>query len=284
MVILAIALSGGSKNVGTFSPSPTKTPEQQKVDIKQQINQTQKKVEDLKKQVEVEERKKTESQYKGLVSISYISRSSDPKKEYVVIRVNSSATTTIPVTGWTLKSLWSGTTVTIPKATYLYFAGMINSEENIYLSPNDTLNLITGYSPNGASFKTNKCSGYLTQFQTFTPSISRSCPAPRNEDLSSIPKTVNNIACFDYINSMPSCKIQVNPLPGDYYKWSGECKTFIYDKINYPSCVNTHKSDEDFYKNEWYVYLKRNDKIWLDRSEEVVLYDHLGKIVDEIKY
>lgn len=284
IVTLAILLSGGSSNGGGLFSSGPLTPEQKQANIQKQITDTQYKVDELKKQVDAEEAKKTQSIYKDIVEISYINRSTDPNQEYVAIHVAGNATTTIPITGWTIKSLSSGQSFQIPQGTYLFFTGSINTEQNIYLGANDNFYLVTGYSPNGSSFKINKCSGYLTQFQTFVPYIGSQCPAPKNEDLSSIPKTVNNDACFDYIDSMSSCRIQTDPLPPGSTKWGSECTDFIYKKINYPSCVDTHKNDKDFYKNEWRVYLKRSTSVWKNSREDVVLLDQYGKIVDEIKY
>ena len=158
---------------------------------------------------------------------------------------------------------------------------MMNAEDDIVLTGGDILYLVTGVSPNGASFKVNKCSGYLGQFQTFVPYLTANCPLPKNEDLSGIPKLVINDACFDYINSMRSCKIQTKSLP---VNWGSECINFIYNKINYPSCINTHKNDKDFYQREWRVYLKRSERLWKDKRETVVLYDNLGKIVSTLNY
>lgn len=277
--IIAISLFGGANGV-SINNNVTKTPEQQKVDIQNQLNDAERKAEELKKQIAIEEANKNASIYKDIVDLSYVSRSTDAKQEYAQIRVNTTKQP-INVTGWTLKSKSSGATIKIPKGTYIFFAGTPNSEEDIYLNTGDIMYLVTGISPNGASFKVNKCSGYLSQFQTFTPYLSTSCPQPRNEDLSSIPKTVNNDACLDYIDYFSSCRIQTETLPAN---WSYECTSFIYNKINYPSCVNTHKNDKDFYQNEWRVYLKRSERLWKDRREEIILYDSNGKIVDTLVY
>jgi len=280
--IIGIALMGGAKNgqqYGFFSPQP-KTEEQKRIELEQKIRDTQQQVEELKKKVQTEEDKKTQSEYKGIVYLQYVNRSDDPKQEYISIRVNT-GTSTIPVTGWTIKSDSSGNSVTIPKGTYLFFTGMLNAEDNVVLQGGDTLYVNTGISPNGSSFKVNKCSGYLSQFQTFTPSLYTNCPAPRNEDLSSIPKRVINDDCFDYIDSFPTCRIQTESLS---QKWSYECTRFIYDKINYASCVNTHKNDTDFYQKEWRIYLKRSERLWKDRKEKIILYDNSGKIVDTLTY
>lgn len=282
LIIAAIVLFGGVKNVGRTGPlfQNTKTPEDEKADIERKIVSTQREIDNLKQQIQAEEDKKLQSQYKGMVSLSYVNRSTSPAQEYVTIRANNNKDP-ILVTGWTLKSLSTNNQVTIPKATYLFFTGMVNTEDPLYLSSGETLYLVTGISPNGASFKVNKCSGYLGQFQTFVPYLYTNCPAPRYEDASSIPKIVINDACLDYIESMAQCRIQTDPTP---VNWSQECTNFIYNKINYPSCIKTHKEDKDFYLKEWRVYLKRSESIWKDRRETIVLYDNEGKIVDTLKY
>lgn len=283
--VVAIALMGGVKNTNvgpilnnnqtaTQNTTSTTSTEQKTENIQSQI-------ESLKIQIQAKEEEVNQSQYKGIVTLSYINRSTNPNQEYATIRVSDNSTSTIQVTGWTLKSLSTGNQVAIPKGTYLFFTGMMNTEDNIFLVGGDTLYLVTGTSPTGANFKANKCSGYLGQYQTFVPYLSASCPAPRDEDLSSIPNLVINDACFDFINSMSSCKTQTDPLPPT---WSAECTNFIYNKINYPSCINTHRNDKDFYQKEWRVYLKRSESIWKDRRETIVLYDNEGKIVDTLKY
>ena len=281
--IIAIALFGGSKNAGSngLLSSGNATPEQKRQDVAKEIQKTQAKVDILKKQIQAEEDKKTQSRYKGVVSLSYVNRSTDPSREYLTIRVDNKATTTIPVTGWRLTSTNTGNSVAIPKGTYLFFTGVLNSEEDIYLTGGDTLYLVTGISPNGVSFKSNKCSGYLTQFQTFVPYISNICPLARDEGVESIQKIVSNDACLDYINSYPRCRTETKNLP---VTWTYECKHFITDKLSYPSCVNSHKNDKDFYQHEWRIYLKRSAVLWKDRRENIILYDNLGKVVSTLTY
>ena len=281
--IISIAAFGGvknSQNSGFLSPQPL-TQEQKQANIERQIQESQTQIDNLKKQIQLEEDEKTQSQYKGIVKIQFVNKSNDPLLEYIVLNMNSNSTTSVPITGWTLKSLSSGTSVTIPKGTYLIFSGSINTEDDVILIGGDTVYLSTGVSPNGYSFKLNKCSGYMSQFQNFTPYLYTNCPAPRDENLSSIPNRIENDECFDYLNSFSLCRIQTGNLP---LGLSSECQKFIYEKINYKSCVDVHKNDKDFYLHEWRIYLKRSDHIWKDRRETIVLYDNAGKIVDTLKY
>ena len=215
------------------------------------------------------------------VSLSYVSHSTDPSQEYIVIQSRGTNTKTIPITGWTLKSLSSGTTVNIPKGTELYFQKIVNAEGDVNISSGDTVYLITGSSPINVSFKLNKCSGYLEQFQHFNPLIYTSCPSPRNEDLSSIKNISANDACLDYIDSFPMCRTQTENLP---VTWTYECKNFIETKLSYSACLNTHKNDKDFYGHEWRLYLKHGQSLWKSRREDIVLIDNKGNVVSELKY
>lgn len=279
--IIVIALTGGIKNTGNSGfLNVNQTPEQKQVNIQNQIKQAELEAEELRKKIQAEEDKKTQSQYKDIVDLSFINRSNDVSQEYVNIRVNTTKTP-INITGWTLKSKASGVSVTIPKSTYLFFAGAQNSEEDVYLNSGDNVYILTGRSPNGSGFKLNKCSGYLSQFQTFVPYIYTQCPSARDENKNFIPRTVNNDACLDYIEYFPTCRIQTESLP---VNWSYECTNFIYTKMNYPYCINNHKNDSDFWLKEWRIYLKRSERLWKDRREEVVLIDNEGKIVDTLSY
>jgi hypothetical protein len=203
---------------------------------------------------------------------------SSANEEYITIE-NTSKDRYIDITDFKLKSTSTNIEVTIPKTVKLYFTGMQNVEENVILGPQERAYVITGKSPTSNGMKLNKCSGYLTQYNNFSPSFSTNCPAPRNEDLSSIPKTVNNDICFDLIDYYPSCRVQSEPISNMY---SSECQNFIYKKINYPNCINTHKNDSDFWEKTWYVYLKRSEKIWKDRREVIVLYDRDDKVISKI--
>ncbi|MES3004987.1 MAG: hypothetical protein V4690_02655 [Patescibacteria group bacterium] len=272
--IIAIALYGGINNSkenlaasdNTNSPKTTQ----------KTIRETENQITELKKQLKAEEAKVTQSKYKDVVILALLSRSSNPSKEYVAIRVNSRATTTIPVTGWTIKTNY-GDTVVIPKASYLFFSGMPNSEENVFLNSKDVLYIVTGHSPIGVGFRTNKCTGYLDQFQSFTPYLKDNCPLAEKEAPLYIPNNTGNTACLKYIDSLRQCQINTKNIP---VSWTGECKNFIDQKIGYPACIQTYKNDPDFYENEWRVYLKRSSSIWTARNLTLTLYDNEGKIVD----
>ena len=121
LVIVGVGLLGGAKNGINISSNNQNSGNQT---IEQQIQTAQGQVNDLKNQIQAEQDQKIRSKYYGKVKIQYVSRSNDPKYEYVALKFDDSATTTIPITGWQIKSLYSGTSVTIPYGTLLYFSGM----------------------------------------------------------------------------------------------------------------------------------------------------------------
>ncbi|MCX6703105.1 MAG: hypothetical protein NTV02_00215 [Candidatus Zambryskibacteria bacterium] len=285
-VVLAFAIFGGAKNTklaplqtGAAIPSPSER-QLSSSEIEENIRATQYKLEQLQKETALLEEKKNSSVYKGKIYMS-VNTSSDASTEYVDIYTDSSTKEPINITGWKLVSTSTNQSVTIPKSTLLYFAGQTNSEQDVYLGPNEHAYIITGRSPIGYGFKTNKCSGYLSQYTNFYPGVWTNCPAPRDEDQSSIPRRVINDSCFDLINSLGSCRIP-EPLSNAY---SSECQDFLIKKINYPYCISNHKNDKDFWGSSWYVYLKRSEPLWKYRRETVILYDATGKLVTQvIKY
>jgi hypothetical protein len=200
LCIFAIALFGSHKNTNTREQRAKEEQIIKQKQIESQIQDTQTKVDELKNQIKIEQDKKTQSEYYGQVTIRSVARSNDPKYEYIYLRASPDIKGAISTAGWRLQSKASGNGVNLPKGTYLYFANSPNSEEDIRLSANDYVYISTGRSPLGVGFRVNKCSGYNSQFQDFNPYLYTSCPAPRNEDLSSIPKVTKRRYtrwCFD---------------------------------------------------------------------------------------
>lgn len=200
-------------------------------------------------------------------------------EEYVVVRFSDAAGSRALLTGMSLKSEVSGRTAVIGKGVYLLQQGTINPEEPIYLEPGSTAYILTGRSPIGYSFRLNTCTGYFGQFQRFTPSLSDDCPLPRTESLPPPPNAPSD-TCLEFIDGMRRCRIEPNPpntLPP-------ECRNYIRDSFSYPRCVTGHKSDASFYKNEWRIYLSRDNTLWKSTREVITLLDTQGKAVDTVTY
>lgn len=205
----------------------------------------------------------------------------DPQQEYLEISASSNNKNKILITGWRVKSAVSGQSYDIGNGVYLPYIGQVNSDQAIYLNPGEKAIISTGKSPTGYSFKENKCTGYFQQFQSYTPSLSYSCPAPRDEYIPPDPHGFNN-ACLDFINSIPACQTNTKPFTFDL---PPACQDFINQNVSYSGCVRLHKDDPDFDSvKTWRIYLGRDKEIWSSRREVIELIDNTGHIVDAVSY
>lgn len=217
------------------------------------------------------------------LSITYVSRSAVPGEEYVTITAGYSNTEPVLVSGLRLVSEYSGASYTIPNGVQLFQTGQSGTEGPILLPKGGVVVVTTGRSPVGSSFRINTCSGYLSQFQTFTPSVSTRCPLPAD----TLPYSGANMsaygeACIDYVHrNLTSCKAVTAPLP---INLSQSCQAFIAEQFNYNGCVRAHRTDANFYTNEWRVFLGRNAEIWRNSREEISLVAPDGSVVAEYTF
>jgi len=224
------------------------------------------------------------SPYRGVVSMShYISSagSSNPRNESIELSISGSAGVPVDITGWTLMSESTGSASIIPKGTEVPTSGIVNAAQDIVLTPGTRAILISGQSPIGASFRENKCIGYFSTFQSFSPSLPQNCPAPSDE-LSALygGGYIRDAACIDYVNSLSRCQAVLTP-PTTV---SSACQSFLVSRLNYNGCMSTHQGDADFAGTTWRVYLGRTDSMWRSRHEVVKLLDVSGKTVDAFSY
>lgn len=224
------------------------------------------------------------SPYRGLVSMNhYVSGagSIDPRNEYIEMHASQSASLPINISGWMFVSEATGAAITIPKGTETPASGTINAAQDIILAPGDQVMVISGPSPIGASFRENKCIGYFSTFQKFSPSLPQNCPAPSDE-LNSFYGTgyIRDASCIDYVNKLSRCQIALTPPMGA----TSACQSFVTTYLNYNGCVTAHQSDADFKSNVWRVYLGRTNAMWRSQHEIVKLLDAAGKTVDAFSY
>jgi hypothetical protein len=203
-------------------------------------------------------------------------KESYPEKEYAAIEVTQPNLSGTDATNWVLENS-QGEKVILGKATPLYISGKVNATSSLQIKAGDRLIISTGRSPVGVSFRVNKCSPYLEQFQDFVPPLSGECPYVSSEkNFYSLPS-----ACQIFIQSMPRCETTTLPLPPD----SGvACKTFLDASANYNGCVATHKNDPDFYLKEWRIFLRKDKELWSQPNDTIMLLDEKGKLIDSIKY
>ncbi len=224
------------------------------------------------------------SPYRDIVRMShYVSSagSSDPGNEYIEISIAQNAGVPVDLSGWVLSSDATGNTARIPKGTEIPLSGVVNATEDIVLAPGTRAVLISGQSPIGASFRENKCIGYFSTFQKFSPSLPQNCPVPSDELLSFYgPAYIRDSSCIDEMNKISRCQVMLSPRGG----LSNACQNFMVKYLNYNGCVDAHRNDTDFIGNTWRIYLGRTNSMWRTRNEIVKLLDINGKTVDAFSY
>ena len=221
------------------------------------------------------------SPLRGALTIS-LSRGTSAANEYVLIQAASTNIVPIQLTGLALQSAVSHITVTIPKAWRLPYPGGIGEGDTVMLAPGERAYIITGYSPNGMSFRLNSCTGFFSQGIGFTPSLPRECPSPARE-LSADAAAQLTEACVDYISAFPGCTSPAGALPVHLAN-DGNCQAYVFTKISYGQCVALHKSEPGFYRPEWRIYLNRGETLWRARREVIELLDANGKLVSAYSY
>lgn len=205
----------------------------------------------------------------------------NPNDEYIVIETSRNMTRNITITGWFLESRTTGIRAPIGSAAQILFLGGVSSELPVTIGPDSTVYITTGRSPNGASFRINKCAGYLEQYQDFEPVLDTDCPEPADEALQNPQKTGANAACIDFIENVNACELYTDTIP---YEVGSQCRDFILNDLSYNGCVNRHRNDPDFYKNEWRIFLNRQQELWNNTHEQIRLLDENGKLVGSLTY
>ncbi len=203
-----------------------------------------------------------------------------PQKSRLRFRLSSTASAPVNLAGWTIESAASGNASTIPEGTEVPLSGTIQAVQDITLKPGDTAIIVSGSSPIGASFRENKCIGYFSTYQKFSPALPLTCPTPSTELLANYPDYLRDVACINYVNKLSRCSAQLTP-PTTV---SGACQTFLTTYLNYNGCVQEHRTDADFEGNTWRIYLGRSSSMWRPQHEEVKLLDASGKTVDAFTY
>jgi len=218
--------------------------------------------------------------YKDSVRIQnvYSARESDPNKEFIAIEAPIWNKETVVVTGWSLKTA-TGRSVVIGRGANVFRQGVINEEDVIGLSSGERLYVVSGRSPLGVAFHENMCSGYLAQYQSFTPAINNHCPTA-TEDLWKRNLASDN-SCSSFAASVPSCTTPRNLF---LYDLSQSCTVYAQTDLTYNGCVALHKNDFDFFRDGWYFYIGDNKEVWSNVGGLVRLYDADGRLVDSLIY
>lgn len=223
------------------------------------------------------------SPHYGLVLLdASAARTETADAEYLTLVARYSNQASVSLRGWSLQSVVSGVRVPLPEAAETFSLGVIQLTAPMSLLPGETAIVVSGPSPVGASFRENRCSGYLGQFQTFTPPVERACPTPREE----LPLTTENLArygdaCVDFVATLPSCTFYTGLVPREALV---QCDHFIGETLSYNGCVERHQSTPDFSRDTWRLFLGSPAELWGNRHDTIRLLDENGRTVDVVSY
>lgn len=243
------------------------------------------------------------SSYQGQIRLGRGNAKSESsaKHEYIIIK-NRSRDEAVNISGWKLTNSSArrsrANEVSIPGAVELFSSlGAISAPSAILLEPGHRAVITTGRPPGTdrwpaiVNFRTNKCIGYLAkELRAFrmNPALPRTCPRPREE--SGIERLRND--CYEFVRRYTACRTPefrrdsegYELLDGRRHQLTPACREYLLDHFSYDRCLAWHELDDDFYGNEWRVYLHRSWELWLDNRETISLYDDQGLLVDEISY
>lgn len=193
----------------------------------------------------------------------------------IEIAVRQDSKKLLDITGWSVKGVMDKEPRVIGTGAQVFYQGRVNSERDIVLYPGEKAIVLAGDSPVGVSFKVNKCSGFLEQFQSFTPSFPTTCPHP------ALDQTIytTDLVCSQFMRSILRCNAFVGEYPSNI---NSECKDLIDANLTYNSCIKNHAGDSTFYKGEWRVYLGGSDSFGSDKGDVVTVYDANGNEIDSI--
>lgn len=202
-------------------------------------------------------------------------RASDPENEYIEIQADHSNTIPVSITGWKLQNR-KGNVFVVPTGAGLPYSARTNIQENIALKPGEKAIVITGKSPINTSFRPNLCTGYFNRLYEFEPQLPERCPTPDKEE----GVDAQDDACFLYLKTLPRCQTPAPsaiPLDVDF-----KCREFIDERLSYAACVERHKNDDEFFSDEWRIYLEQTQEIWSDVRETIKLFDLNSNLAAEV--
>ncbi len=226
----------------------------------------------------------TPSPYAGAV---YIARDEagihapDANMEYLQLQAEYRNSSAVDIRGWALESALTGVRVVIPGAAASFTQGVPNTLGTVALAPGGVAVLTSGSSPVGVSFRENVCTGYLQQFQSFSPPLSEQCPSPS----SLFPLSEQNLVrygaeCFDAIQGLQSCRFPQD-LP---HTLTAACRTQLADTLSYNGCVRAQSYRADFQNDVWRLYLGAPSELWRASHDVIRLLDTEGRTVDVFTY
>lgn len=197
------------------------------------------------------------------------------RKDYLILENTSQEP--IGIDNWTIKTRLEE--VIIPQAiSKLKHPFSTEDYSSLNLAPNEEAIISTGLSPIGVNFRTNQCTGYLSQDSRFFPSLDKDCPRLDESEYRHFKKT-----CRDFIEDLDRCEVP------DYsgrleIQSDGECTLFLTQKFNYKQCYLDHYREVNFFGEEWRIFLNKSVDVFGNDSDEIILKDRNGLVVDRYSY
>lgn len=212
------------------------------------------------------------SPYYQKMTIDFVTlREANPEKERIGLSGGRSGET-ISLDGWTLEGLRKAR-LPIPRAVNL--PGLPGSESPGAIRIRDfgRVTIVTGASLAGGSFRLNACTGYFNAGAPFTPALPNFCPLPSFQEYAN-----QKAGCREVLSSLGRCEV---PNENDLrIALDTSCRDFIRERFGYAACVRNHQFDQDFFQNEWRLYLGFPQDLWEDGGEQITLRDAQGLLVD----
>ena len=220
------------------------------------------------------------SPYSGQVTfVGHSVGTGSVRTEYFALSTNSAIPAPISAAGWTLQSALTGARVLLPQATKFFVQGVLNPSGAPLLDAGSSVVIVSGSSPVGVSFQENRCSGYLAQFQTFTPPLTINCPAATESARAQSAEP----ACFEYLSRVPSCRFPGGVGAQDQ-NISSSCRALAAEILTYNGCVSAYRSSPGFSTPSWRLYLSVATPLWKPSHDTIRLLDRDGRVVDVLNY
>lgn len=200
--------------------------------------------------------------------------------EHIALEAAYGNTAPVSLSSWSLRSAVTGAYAPLSSAASVFWMGAVNTLDPVSLSPGQTVLVATAVSPVGASFRENKCTGYLEQFQSFSPSLSLRCPTPSDE----IPLSAENLQqfgaeCIEALSYIPTCEF-----PKEIPNVTPQCRAHLQTVLSYNGCVGRHSSDSDFAEDTWRLFAGSSHELWGNTHDAIQLLDGEGRVVDVYVY
>ena len=254
-------------------------------EIEKEVDKILEDLNDLEESLREAELHDSVSPYADMVTLSAgNAKTTDPDKEYLIITANSSNQNAVAISDWYVESFVTDRDAEISEGARTLVKRTSRNDAPIDLLPGEKSYLITGTSPGFISFRENECTGYLSEYKSYYPSLKKSCPLPGDELLQFGDIKNSDDECFEFIEGLNKCEI-TDSVELDDANISNDCEDFVEEVLDYEGCVDKHRDDATFFDvGSWRIYLEENRELWRSTREIIRLMDGDDLVVDVVEY